>query len=283
MKKIKIFLILGAWLLIPKNTYAQSTNLTISVTVGEQISKLYGYTSPEAEVSLITDPNVIENTQSDSTGYFEFANFYISSRTSEMCLEAVDRNSRTTNPVCIPSPSQEDSNVSIGPVILPPSLTINNGYFIVNQTVAATGESLPDSEVRVSFFSEDKLNLIPKTYAFALPAYTIKTDSKGYYSLNLPSSASNTFRIFSQAIFSNQPSPKSNTLTFKVFSPFWKLIIFLIIIFIIALALIGWFRKHRKKSIMVVNNYPSVIDYQLENIPPHIVSKLVKRDSDRLR
>lgn len=279
MKNLKIFLILGVFLLIPKYTYAQiysqktppkNASLTISATIGEGISKLYGYTSPQASVSLITSPNVVEKTQSDSTGYFEFNNFYISAQALEMCLEAVDRNLRTTNPVCIPSPSQSDSNASIGPVILPPSLSINNGSFMVNQTVAATGESIPNTEVNISFFSEDKPALVPKTYAFALPVYTVETDEKGYYSLNLPSSSSNAFRVFSQALFNSQPSPKSNTLTFKVFSPFWQLILLFIILFIIFVSLVYWRRKHRKKS----RDLPRVMDYQLENIPPRVLSKI---------
>lgn len=270
----------------------QPEDVTVSVGIGTPILQLYGYTSPFADVGLLAYPGVTTRTFSSETGYFEFNGVFIVPQTREICLWAIDREKRTTNPVCIPSPGINFTQGKIGPVILPPSVSVESGSFLANQTVAATGESLPDRTIRVSFFRGNPTLLtklttvIPQALAVALPTYTIQTDKNGYYSFNLPSGTANTFRIFTQTNFNNSPSPKSNTLTFRVLTLFeWiilQLLLFLkflldllgklplletiiILQLIILFSLIYW-QKRREKHLMVVqrslskiNNYPQVI------------------------
>lgn len=198
---------------------------TVHVSIGEPILSLYGYTSPEAKVLLAGYPSVFSETKAQRNGYFRFTGVFLLPFVKELCLNAIDREDRITNPICIPAPSMTFKGNIIGPVILPPSVSVGKGTFLPGETVEASGESIPESEISVSLFkAEPTLNLfghlIREVYATTLPSYTIKTDQNGYFSFNLPSTTSNKFRFFSQVKFENSPSPKSNTLTVKILSIF---------------------------------------------------------------
>lgn len=208
-----------------KSAFSRSIerNVTVSATIGEPLFVLYGYTSPKATVQLSGYPDVSSQTESEENGYFRFINIYMLPITKELCLTTIDRNKRTSNPTCIAAPSFPVKGKEIGPVILPPTISLGKGQFLPEETVEAKGESIPDSEIDVSLFRAEPTlweRLFPQAYAATLPLYAIKTDQNGYFSFNLPSTTSNTFRLFTQAKFDNSPSPKSNTLTFKILTVF---------------------------------------------------------------
>ena len=57
---------------------------------------------------------------------------------------------------------------------------------------------------------------ITKVYAAEVPVLTAKADRKGRYSVNLPSSKSQTYRVFAKAVYKDSPTPKSQTLTYDI-------------------------------------------------------------------
>lgn len=201
----------------------------IWVSIGEPRIGLYGYTSPDSSVEA-SNTNIFAQTTSDRKGYFEFNTVFVMPWTKEICLRSFDHEKRSTNPVCIPIPLSIQKT-SVGPVILPPSISIAKGTFLPEETVEAKGESIPNTEITVSLFRGEPTLLqriitfltpsfISKAYASVLPVYTVKTDRNGRYSFNLPSVTSNSFRLFTQSVYDKSPSPKSNTLTFKILTIF---------------------------------------------------------------
>lgn len=198
-------------------------NVTASVTIGEPLFVLYGYTSPKSIVQLTGNAGVSAQTESEENGYFRFTNVYLLPITTELCLTSIDQSSRTTSPTCISAPSFPLKGKEIGPIILSPTISLGKGQFLPEETVEANGRSIPNTEVDVSLFRAEPTlfeRLFPIAFADTLPLYTIKTDKNGYFSFNLPSATSNTFRLFTQAKFNSSPSPKSNTLTFRVLTIF---------------------------------------------------------------
>lgn len=206
-----------------KAAFSVSSETTVSAIIGEPLLALYGYTSPKSEVFISVNPNTFLSVYADQDGYFRFNNVYLLPNNKEICLTTVDQQRRTTTPVCIPSPNFPLRNKEIGPVILPPTIAIEKGQFLAEETVAASGYSLPKTEITISLFRAEPTfwqRLLPIVFAVSLPIYTVKTDQNGYFSFNLPSNSTNVFRIFAQAYFNQSPSPKSNTLTFKVLNIF---------------------------------------------------------------
>ncbi len=196
--------------------------VTVSVGIGEPVLALYGYASPLARVELTASPNVRVETQSQENGYFHFAGVFINQNTKELCLTAFDRVNRSTLPVCISTPALNFRG-TIGPVILPPSLSLSKGNFLNGETIMGSGESLPNSQITVSLYKADKtkwLNIIKSALAFELPKYTIKTDQNGNFSFNLPSNYSNTFRLLTQVDYDGHSSPLSHKLSFRVYGWF---------------------------------------------------------------
>ena len=57
---------------------------------------------------------------------------------------------------------------------------------------------------------------ITKVYAAEVPVLTANADRKGRYSVNLPSSKSQTYRVFAKAVYKDSPTPKSQTLTYDI-------------------------------------------------------------------
>ncbi len=283
-------------------TQIQPPDVTVSVGIGTPILQLYGYTSPFADVGLLAYPGITTRTFADKSGYFEFNGFFITSQTREICLEAIDKEKRATSPVCIPSPGINFTQGKIGPVILPPSISLENGSFLADATVAASGQSIPNSTITVSFFrgnptllSKITESIVPSVYAVSLPEYTVQTNTNGNYSFNLPSSTANKFRLFSQTSFNNAPSPKSNTLTFSVLTLFewliqqvllylrllWELIkslpIIETIIFLqlIILASLIYLQRQKHNKLMIIEKQLAKYNKKLttiSNYPAHLPS-----------
>ena len=60
--------------------------------------------------------------------------------------------------------------------------------------------------------------------AYMIPQVEAQADDKGTFSLSLPSSSVNQYRIFSQTSLDNEASPKSLTLSFTIY-PIWYIFI----------------------------------------------------------
>lgn len=211
--------------LIPSSSLAleKTTSVKISASIGENEITLYGYTSPDSKVEL-NGNNVYDVTYSDQTGFFEFQKTLLPKTyiASELCITSIDENYRTTHPVCIPPPPSSNYHTDIGPILLPPTLTIENDNIKPGSTVITSGQSIPNSQVDVHFFKIDNTGkTFPKSvHAYSLPSLSVKTDSLGYFSLNLPTAQSSDYRLFANVIYNDYNSAKSNTLIFKLPSLF---------------------------------------------------------------
>jgi hypothetical protein len=212
----------------PKNKYniagAKTTSYetTISAFIGEYRFTLFGYTSPKALVTF-QGLGIFDQTYADETGYFEFKNRFSPFSPREACLTAQDQLGRLTNPVCLP-PFPVNYNVTIGPVLMPPTLSLDKSDYWVGDEVILSGQTIPETSVFLSIFTDENKSLISQVYAFSLPKLETKTDKSGNFSIALPSSSAKKFRLFAQTHFQNENSPKSVKLTLKIL-PWWMIII----------------------------------------------------------
>jgi len=261
-----------------------SYETTISAFIGEYRFTLFGYTSPKALVTF-QGVGIFDQTYADETGYFEFKNRFSPFSPREACLTAQDQLGRLTNPVCLP-PFPVNYNVTIGPVLMPPTLSLDKSDYWVGDKVILSGQSIPDSNISLSTFTDEKKSLIsqiinkinPQVYAFSLPKLETKTDKKGNFSIALSSSSAKKIRLFAQTKFQNENSPKSVNLTFKIL-PWWMIIfkffIFLwllikprlleiVILIELIFLLIYFLRSHfHLKTLAIIKKQPlAIIKYQ---------------------
>jgi len=244
---ILIFLILTPFIVIIKinQNHKNQSNIAgakteiyttnVSMFIGEYRFTLFGYTSPKALVTF-QGLGIFDQTYADENGYFEFKNRFSPFSPREACLTSQDQLGRLTNPVCLP-PFPVNYNVSIGPVIMPPTISLDKNNYWIGDEVILSGQTIPNTNVRLKLFSEEKkisnliqswisFNnlLIKQAEAFTFPNVDIKSDEKGNFSIYLPSSSTKKFRLFAQTIFQNENSPKSLVLNFVIL-PWWTLII----------------------------------------------------------
>jgi uncharacterized membrane protein len=113
-------------------------------------------------------------------------------------------------------------------VILSPTLSFEKESYYIGDEVILSGQTIPNTNVNFSLFTnteKEGTNLfIKEVQAFSFPNLTTKSDSKGNFSISLPSSSAKTFRLFAQTDYDNQFSPKSLTLQFQIL-PLWMIII----------------------------------------------------------
>jgi len=191
---------------------------------------LYGYTSPNALVDMESSSGYDE-TRADDKGYYEFRNRYSPVSPLEVCLTAQDQFGRTSNPVCLPS-FPNNSYITIGPVVLSPTLSFDKSDYYIGDEVVLSGQTIPNTDVSLEMFTQDTKNsklesrfsFIKPVEAFSFPNLTTKSDSFGNFAISLPSASAKTYRLFAQANYNEQNSPKSLTLQFKIL-PVWMIII----------------------------------------------------------
>ena len=254
-----MWLLLFLSLLLPIPTsaveYRSSASTTITASIGENRVTIYGYTSPKSRVEL-SSPKVFAVTYSDLEGYFEFDKTLLPKNPSDLCLISLDNNQRSTSPICIPPPPPYNYHTDIGPILLPPTISIENSQIDPNSTVITSGQAIPNSTVIVNFYKIDNTALsFPKQIeAYSLPSITATSDSSGNFSLNLPTAYSSDYRLYASAKFNDNYSPKSNTLIyflpsfFSLFLQQYPFLFFLLPLFIITLIvffLLLYLQKHR--------------------------------------
>lgn len=201
----------------------QASDVQVSATVGEAQFTLYGYSSPQAKISM-TGVGIYDQTVADDEGFFEFKNRFSPLSPREACITAQDQFGRLSPPTCLP-PFPSKHNVTIGPVLLPATLSFSDAYYFIGDEVVLSGQTIPNSNVELSLFNDQNqsISLIGKVYAES-SRYQLKSDSKGNFSVALPSSEASSYRLFTLAKFQKETSPKSLTLYFKVL-PTWMIII----------------------------------------------------------
>jgi len=246
--------------------YSESATTTVSATIGENRVTIYGYTSPQSRVEL-SNSSVFAVTYSDQEGYFLFDKTILPRTTSDLCLISFDNNSRQTTPTCFPSPPLTNYQTDIGPILLPPTISLEENDIDPNSTVVTSGQAIPNSEVSLSFYKvDDSASSFAKSaYAYSLPSVTATTDDSGNFSLTLPTAYSSDYRLYASAKFNNNYSPKSNTLVyilpslFYLFLQQYPFIKYLLPLFIFTLILFFYFlhfqKSRRPRFLPAVQNY----------------------------
>lgn len=204
----------------------QTNEVKVTATIGDSHLDLFGYTSPQALVTL-EGMGILDHSYADEDGYFQFSTLFSSKSSREACLISKDPLGRMSSPVCLP-PFPAGNNVSVGPVIMPPTVSLNSQNYYMGDQVILSGQTIPNTEVNLSMFGDDKKTtnfaLIRPVEAFTFPELIIKSDSKGNFSINLPSSNPKKFRLFAQANFMKSISANSISLNFDIL-PIWMVII----------------------------------------------------------
>ncbi|MCW1949437.1 MAG: hypothetical protein KIH89_003310 [Candidatus Shapirobacteria bacterium] len=202
--------------------YSSNASTTITATINENRVTIFGYTSPNSRVEL-SNVKIFAATYSDPSGYFLFDKTLIPKSTADLCLVSTDNSSRQTTPTCFPSPPLTNYQTNIGPILLPPTISLEEDNINPNTTVITSGQSIPNSQVSLSFYkvSDGAKSFVKSAYAYSLPSITATTDKSGNFSLTLPTAYSSDYRLYASAKFNDNYSPKSNTLIYILPSLFY--------------------------------------------------------------
>lgn len=228
-----------------------SVTVTITATVGESKLTLYGYTSPWAKV-LLEGIGVGRETKADETGYFLFDRVFLPDPTSkwisplktdlaypELYLISVDTQAHASSPVQLPQIPLGNYEIVVGPVLMSPTLVLEKGQYLPNEQIVASGQTIPKTQVSIFLannIKEEKgwfkrveqwflkaltLNpsiyiIPPQTFAYKIPNYQVLSNEKGEFQFNLPKGTPASWHIFANTSYLESPSPKSNTLNFRV-------------------------------------------------------------------
>jgi len=133
---------------------SQEQEVENSVSIGEYHFSLFGYTSPQAEVTF-NGQGIFDQTISDDTGYFELKNRFSPFSPREACLSAKDQLGRLSSSVCLPA-FPVKYNVRIGPVLIPPTVSLDKNVYYLDNGVFLSGQTVPNSEVELSMFTQNK-------------------------------------------------------------------------------------------------------------------------------
>jgi hypothetical protein len=286
MLLLLLFLVL---FIFPNSTFAATT---VTASIGQNRVTITGYTSPISRVEL-SSPKVFAVTYSDENGYFIFDKTFLPQNPADLCLTSYDDNNRQSTPTCIPAPPQTNYHTDIGPILLAPTISLENDTVDPNTTVITSGQSIPNSQISIHFYkvndsAQSFLSLLkPKiAYAYSLPSITAISDSLGNFSINIPTAYASDYRLYASTKFQDDYSPKSNTLIYILPSLLYIFIqqhLYLIIflpIYIISIALLFYLIKisHHPKPhylpavqnsfLMVQNFLPAPRHVELSNPIP---------------
>lgn len=250
---------------------SKSNSVVVSARVGEHSFTMFGYTSAFALVSL-DGRGIFDQTRADKNGYFVLKNRFSPLSSREACLTAQDQLGRITYPVCLP-PFPVRYNTTVGPVIMPPTISLNKSDIFIGEDAILSGQTIPNTNVDFSFFLEEKNSpfkfitaVVPMANALTFPKLKIKSDHKGNFSATVPSSTADVFRAFAQTNYQGDPSPKSTTLNIKIL-PFW-------IIFVRLFLLIWGFIEARLLEIFILTQTIIILVYFLRRyLNPHVIAK----------
>lgn len=256
---------------LSKSTFAQvqeSTSAEVSVSIGDYEFRLFGYGVPSSLVTL-EGIGIFDQTYSDTKGYFEFKNRFSPFSTREPCLYSQDQLGRVSQTICIPS-FPRNRNVSIGPVLLPPTVHLNKGEYFTGDQVILSGQTVPNTDVDLSFFIDQTrkslFSFVKPANAVTFPKLTVKSDTKGNYSISLPSGQADYYRVFAQDVFLKQDSPRSTTLSVEIL-PWWMIIM--------QFFLLMWdLIRSRFLEIFILVQILTLLYYFLRAyLKPHIIAK----------
>jgi hypothetical protein len=194
------------------------SSTTVSAFIGDAIFIVYGYTHPHARVTL-EGQGIFDQTFADEQGYFELSNRFSASQNREACVTAFDDVGGSSQPLCL-APFPNKKRVVIGPLILPPILSLNMHTFAVNDYGIISGKTVPQTDVSFNFFaSESNSNA---TSGYIIPKISAQSDENGSFSISLPTDNDQNLRFFATTEMGELSSIKSTTLSVDIL-PLWKL------------------------------------------------------------
>jgi len=245
---------------------ASATNVTIpkwvkvSATIGDYYTTIFGYGPPSARIEL-TSPRVFSVTYTDTTGYFEFKEVILPLQPQDLCLTAQDADGRSSLPTCFPPPPNLDYHYRIGPILLPPTVSLDADLLAVNQTISASGQTFPRSPTIVTFFqTETNPGLLVKPInAVELPQLNLESDSEGNFSFSLPTVYASAYRFYISSTLNSQPSPRSNPLFFTLSPapPFpWLILLFVVVIVLLIISALLVFRHRHPRYLPSIRYLP---------------------------
>lgn len=268
-----LLLFLSLFLLFPFQTYATGIpkSVKISASIGENEVTIFGQSSPNAKVEL-TGINIYSLTFSQLDGSFKFDKIILPRGSSELCLQAKDTNNRSTTPICIPPPPNTNYHTDIGPILLPPTVSIEQDKINPNSTVISSGQSIPNSPVTIFFYKEnDNAKSFPKlAFAYSLPPLKTNSDNDGNYSLNLPTAYSSNYRLYTSVQYNENYSPKSNTLLYLMpsFVSLWisqhsnlAILLFIFILTVLLFVILLFLNSKTYKKIIEIRFLPAIRNF----------------------
>ncbi len=275
MRKNKFFLFLVLLVvfgfILPQNNSVRAATQTltkpdvnVSANIGEGILEIFGYASPNALV-ILEGRGIYEETTSDKNGYFLFKNRRIRIRSQEVCIRAFINSAASSQPVCFPIPAKK--YIRIGPIILPPIVSMNKLSYAISDFAVIQGSAVPNTAIKVKFFSTDTEDI--GTSGISLPELSTQSTSDGNFSINIPSNIDQRLRFYAQTTYDDIDSGKSTTLTVDIF-PLWLRLLHItgkslrnmkevlsLVIIILELGFLIWFffvRTKKKHELMIVEN-----------------------------
>jgi hypothetical protein len=209
-------------LAISRLVITKTDHVQVTASIGRNRVTITGFGPPHCVIEL-SSPQVYASVYSDPSGYFIFDRTILPVNPGELCLSAIDDSNRRSNPICIPPPPSENYQTDIGPILLSPTLTLDQSQIKPGSTTVASGQSIPNSSVDIYLYQvNSEASVFPQPVeAFSLPKFTVTSDESGNYSFNLPTAYSSNYRLYSNVNYQDNPSPKSNTLTYHLPSLLW--------------------------------------------------------------
>ncbi len=192
---------------------SKTRSTIVSASVGEFRFSLDGYTSPLARVTL-EGQGLFEETTADRQGYFSFTNRFSPFTQREACITAKDTGGRISAPFCLP-PFSTRKNVHVGPIIIAPTLTLNQDIFAREDFGISTGKGVPNSTIYLDIISPDLES--------PLQLHTL-TDAEGDYSITLPTQKTQSYSISTRNTLNSLESTRSTSLTFAIL-PYWLILL----------------------------------------------------------
>ena len=195
--------------------------VALSATVGQGIFTIEGYSSPHALIFLTSSQGNLspQTVKADKNGYFIFKNVLLPANPGELWFQARDQKGNFTTPLAIAQPPREVEKIK--DVFLPPTFSQTKGQIITGENAFLWGYSLPDATTEIYLFKTPQRKwwqafIGRPAFAFEPLKIEIKTDQNGYFEVNLPNTARGRYQIFASSQKEKNPSPKSNTLSFRI-------------------------------------------------------------------
>lgn len=242
----------------------EKPDVRVSANIGDGILEIFGYGPPMATI-VLEGRSVYEETHTNENGYFVFKNARIRISAQEVCLRALANGSASSQPVCLSIPAQK--YVRVGPIILPPIITMNKLSYVVQDTAVIQGSTAPNSDVKVKLFSTNIDD--NSTTGISLPQINTRSSKDGTFSLSIPNNTDQRLRFYAQTSYHDIDSGKSTTLTIDIL-PSWLMILRTFggilsglknvapwMVILGEISFLVWFffvRKKKKHELMVIEN-----------------------------